>query len=132
MSAWERDESSGRLIRRDPMTDNSTNTQESPQLIIMNNEDNHGDITIPPITLRDKCFPSRISQPSCIHITPTIGNIELKPNIVNLLPIFTGTTDAYIFIREFEEVCGGMTRIQQDAVNLRYIPFVLKDSAKKW
>src|SRR6516165_2756743 len=125
MSAWERDESSGRLIRRDPMTDNSTNTQESSQLIIMKNEDNHANITIPPITLRDRFFPSRISQPSCIRITPTIAHIELKPNIINLLPIFTGTTDAYVFIREFEEVCGGMTRTQQDIVNLRYIPFAL-------
>src|SRR6516165_2888819 len=132
MSAWERDESSGRLIRRDPMTDNSTNTQESPQLIIMNNEDNHEDIIIPPITLRDRCFPSRISQSSCIRITPTIANIELKLNIINLLPIFTETTDAYVFIREFKEVCGGMTKTQQDAVNLRYISFALKDDAKKW
>src|SRR6516165_2441557 len=132
MSAWERDELSERLVKRDPMTDNLTNTKVSPQLIIMNNEDNHEHITILPITLRDRCFSSRISQPSCIRITPTIANIESKPNIVNLLPIFTGTTDAYVFIREFEEVCGSMTRTQQDAVNLRYIPFALKDDSKKW
>ena len=41
--------------------------------------------------------------------------------------------DAYFFIREFEEVCL-MMRIPQlgdDAVRLRFIPFSLKDLAKK-
>ena len=42
--------------------------------------------------------------------------------------------DAYFFIREFEEVCL-MMRIPQlgeDAIRLRFIPFALKDLAKKW
>ena len=42
--------------------------------------------------------------------------------------------DAYFFIRKFEEVYL-MMRIPQlgdDAVRLRFIPFSLKDLAKKW
>ena len=42
--------------------------------------------------------------------------------------------DAYMFISEFEEVCVIM-KIQQlsdDAVKLRFIPFALRDNAKKW
>jgi len=41
--------------------------------------------------------------------------------------------DAYMFISEFEEVCVIM-KIQQlsdDAVKLRFIPFALRDNAKK-
>ena len=52
-----------------------------------------------------------------------------------MLPKFQGkeTEDAYIFISEFEEVCA-MLKIQQlieDAVKLSFIPFALKDNAKK-
>ena len=39
-----------------------------------------------------------------------------------------------MFISKFEEVCA-MLKIQQlteDAVKLRFIPFALKDNAKKW
>ena len=42
--------------------------------------------------------------------------------------------DAYMFISEFEEVCD-MLKIQQltdDAIKLRFIPFALKEHAKKW
>jgi len=42
--------------------------------------------------------------------------------------------DAYFFIREFEEVCLMMCipQLGDDAVRLRFIPFSLKDLAKKW
>ena len=42
--------------------------------------------------------------------------------------------DAYFFIREFEEVCLMMriSQLTEDAVRLRFIPFALKDIAKKW
>ena len=42
--------------------------------------------------------------------------------------------DTYLLLTEFEEVCA-MFKIQQlseDAVKLRFIPFSLKDNAKKW
>jgi len=42
--------------------------------------------------------------------------------------------DAYCFIRVFEEVCLMMKipQLGEDTVRLRFIPFVLKDLAKKW
>ena len=53
-----------------------------------------------------------------------------------MLPKFYGSEseDAYIFIREFEEVCA-MIQIQQlteHVIKLCFIPFALKDTAKKW
>ena len=50
-----------------------------------------------------------------------------------MLPKFMGIEDAYIFIREFEEVYATI-RLQQlskDEVKLRLINFALKDNAKK-
>ena len=50
-----------------------------------------------------------------------------------MLPKFTGLEDAYIFIREFEEVCATMKlQLTEDEVKLRLINFALKDNAKKW
>ena len=53
-----------------------------------------------------------------------------------MLPKFLGneTEDAYIFISEFEEVCImiKMRELNEDVVKLRFIPFALKDKAKKW
>jgi len=53
-----------------------------------------------------------------------------------MLPKFSGleSDDVYMFISEFEEVCATM-KIQQlsdDAVKLRFIPFALRNNAKKW
>ena len=50
-----------------------------------------------------------------------------------MLPKFIRIKDAYIFMREFKEVCITM-RLQQltkDAVKLRLINFALKDNVKK-
>ena len=45
-----------------------------------------------------------------------------------------GIEDAYILIREFEEVCATMKlqQLSEDEINLRLINFALKDNAKKW
>lgn len=87
------------------------------------------------VSLRDRCYPSRSAQPSCISLPPVTGNnFELKPHFINMLPRFTGIEDAYLFIQEFEEVCALM-KIQQlsdDSIRLRFITFALKDNAKKW
>ena len=52
-----------------------------------------------------------------------------------MLPKFLGneTEDAYIFILEFKEVCImiKMRELTEDAIKLRFIPFALKDKAKK-
>ena len=42
--------------------------------------------------------------------------------------------DAYFFVREFEEVCLmiKIANLRVDAIKLRFVPFALKDLAKKW
>ena len=64
------------------------------------------------------------------------SDYELKPQSITMLPKFSGLEleDAYMFISEFEDACA-MLRIQQlsdDAVKLRFIPFLLWDNTKKW
>ena len=88
-----------------------------------------------PQVLKDLCYPVGSAQPSCIRLFQTNATtFEIKPQIINMLPKFIGNEDAYIFIREFKEVCDTM-RIHQmsdDAIKLRLINFALNDSAKKW
>jgi len=47
---------------------------------------------------------------------------------------FTGLEDAYLFLREFEEVYSMMhfPNIPIDVLWTKLIPFALKDSAKRW
>ena len=105
MQEWYRDPTSARLVKI------STLAQTPPPdtIPIMANN----------TSLQDKFYPIRTSLPSCI-----------------LLPRFHGleSEDAYFFIREFEEVCVMMriSQLTEDAVRLRFIPFALKDIAKKW
>jgi len=51
-----------------------------------------------------------------------------------MLPKFTGIEDLYLLLREFEEVCSMMSypNVSIDIVRLKFIPFTLKDNAKKW
>ena len=51
-----------------------------------------------------------------------------------MLPKFTGLEDAYLFLREFEEVCSVVhfPNIPVDVVRMKLISFALKDSAKCW
>jgi hypothetical protein len=91
----------------------------------------------PAMVLIDRCYPPRSSHPTCIKLPPVNEHqYELKPHFITMLPKFNGkeNEDAYIFISEFEEVCT-MLKIQHltdDAVKLRFIPFALRDNAKKW
>ena len=88
-------------------------------------------------SLQDRFYPIRTSLPSCIKLPEANrNNFELKPQFINTLPKFHGleSKDAYFFVREFEEVCL-MMRIPQlgdNAFRLCFIPFSLKDLAKKW
>jgi len=87
-------------------------------------------------SLQDRFYPIRTSLPSCIKFPEANGNnFELKPQFINTLLKFHGleSEDAYFFARKFEEV-RLMMRIPQlgdNAVRLRFIPFSLKDLAKK-
>ena len=51
-----------------------------------------------------------------------------------MLPKFTGLEDAYLFLREFVEVCSMIhfPNIPIDVVQIKLVPFALKDSAKCW
>src|ERR1700734_1102009 len=116
MSSWVRD-STGRLTSLDIQTEEMTEPV--------------------PTVLMDRCYPPRSSHPSCIQLPATTSNnYELKPQYITMLPKFAGaeSEDAYMFIREFEEVCA-MLKIQhltEDVIKLRFIPFALRDLAKKW
>ena len=90
-----------------------------------------------PPSLQDRFYPIRISLPSCIQLSD-VGDdqFELKPQYINTLPKFHGfeSEDAYFFIREFEKVCLMMKipSVGIDAIKLRFVPFSLKDLARKW
>ena len=51
-----------------------------------------------------------------------------------MLPKFTRIEDAYLFLKEFEEVYSMMCypNMPLDIMPLKFIPFTLKDNAKKW
>jgi len=74
--------------------------------------------------------------PSCFVMRNLIPNVtfELKPHYTQMLPKFTGLEDAYLLLKEFEEVCSMMHfhNIRIEVVRIKSISFVLKDSAKCW
>ena len=51
-----------------------------------------------------------------------------------MLPKFTRLEDTYLFLSEFEEVCNMIHfhNVNSDVVKLRFVPFALKDNAKRW
>jgi len=122
MQEWSRDSVTSRLFRNTPLAPTSP-----PEIdpIMANN-----------ISLQNKFYPIRTSLPSSILLPETNGNnFELKPQFINTLRRFHGLEfeDTYFFI-EFEKVCLMMRIFQlgEDAVRVRFIPFALKDMAKKW
>jgi len=58
---------------------------------------------------------------------------DLRPHCTQMLPKFTSLEDAYLFLREFEEVCSMMyfPNIYVDVVRIKLIPFGLTYAAKK-
>ena len=90
-----------------------------------------------PPSLQDRFYPIRTSLPSCIQLPDEgVDQFELKPQYINTLLKFHGfeSEDAYFFIREFKEVCLMMKipSLGVDAIKLQFVPFSLKDLAKKW
>lgn len=88
-----------------------------------------------PLSLRDRCYPTRIVQPSVIVFPPAEGNnFELKHSFIQEVPKFTGSENAYEFLSEFE-LYASTTKMQQlsnESIKLRLIPFALLESAKRW
>ena len=87
-------------------------------------------------TLSEIFDPPRAVLPSCF-IIPELGpnvTFELRLHYIQILPKFAGLEDAYLFLREFEEVCCMMhfPNIPIDVVQMKLIPFALKDYAKRW
>ena len=80
--------------------------------------------------LQDRCYPIRIAQPSCIRMPASNGNnFELNAHYIGMLSKFSGERDAYLVVRELEEVYV-MIKLQQlsdDIIKLRFISFALKD-----
>ena len=123
MQEWSGDPISTRLVRNTPLV-----PIPPPEFIpIMANH----------VSLQDKFYLIRTSLPSCSQLLETNGNnFELKAQFINTFSRFHGmdSEDVYFFIREFEEVCLIMRipQLGEDVVRLRFIPFSLKDTAKKW
>jgi len=90
-----------------------------------------------PTSLQDRFYPIRTTLLSCIQFPLASEHIfELKPQFINTLFKFHGleSEDTYFFIREFEKLClmKKIPHLIDDAIRLRFVPFALKDLAKKW
>ena len=103
----------------------------SPKSHVGNNEFHENQ----PLSLRDRCYPTRTVQPSVISFSPAEGNnFELKHSFIQGVPKFTGSENAYEFLSEFE-LYASTTKMQQlsnESIKLRLIPFALLESAKRW
>jgi len=92
---------------------------------------------IQPISLEDRFYPIRTSLSSCIQLSEDERkSFKIKTQLINTIPKYHGieSEDAYFFIRKCEEV-SCMMRIPQlgdDEIRLHFVPFALKDLAKKW
>ena len=81
-------------------------------------------------------YPPRSTLPSCFNL-PALGtnvNLKLEPHYIQMLLKFTGLEDGYLFLSELKEVCNmiHIHNVQIDVVKLRFVPFALKDNAKRW
>jgi len=90
-----------------------------------------------PTSLQDRFYPMRTSLPSCIQLLKADGNnFELKLQFINILLKYHGLESEYdTFSLENLKSCILMMRISQlgdNSVRLCFIPFALKDLAKKW
>ena len=120
-ASWSRDPNSSRLTR------NTSLPKFKPR---------PDSVMAQPTSLQDRFYPIRTTFLSYIQL-PSVGehNFELKPQFINTLPKFYSleSEDAYFFIRELEKVCLMMKipHLADHAIRLRFVPFALKDLAKK-
>jgi hypothetical protein len=119
-----------------------SNLEPFDNLIIMadhdevNQGENEHNNAIPVRTLRDYLQPTRASTPSCIVFPNVVGNFEMKPSVIQLLPKFHGldSENPYLHLKEFDEVCATLqyNNVTDDVVRLKLFPFSLKEKAKSW
>ena len=86
--------------------------------------------------LNEIFFLPRSTLPSCFNL-PALGanvNLKLEPHYIQMLLKVTGLKGAYLFLSEFEEVCNMIHfhNVHINVVKLRFVPFALKDNAKRW
>ena len=134
-STWVRDHTS-RLIRQSDLSSpkvvrqlefSSPTKIESKELEVLP--------VVMSVPLKDRCYPARSAQPSCIVLPQvTANNFEIKHHNISMLPRFSGVEgeDPYLFIQEFEEVCAlqKLQQLSEDSIRLRLINFALKEEAK--
>ncbi|CAL5350857.1 unnamed protein product [Camellia sinensis] len=88
-------------------------------------------------SLRDLFSPITTNPPSCIVLSTTNAtHFELKPHVIQLLPIFHGLEreDPYMHVKDFLEICSTFKfqNFSELSVKLCLFPFSLKDKAKAW
>ena len=143
MSVWSRN-NLGRLVKSlsNDLLDNSDSRPQKSKSMADNNDrvsnqgdnEHNDDLHVNQLrTLRDYLQPARSSIPSCIIISPNLGNVDLKPGVINLLLKFYGldSKSPYLHLKEFDEVCGTLhfVNVADDIVKLKLFPFSLKEKA---
>ena len=87
-------------------------------------------------TQKDYLHPTRTATPLCILFPTNTSQIEFKPGMIQLLPIFhvLDNENPYLYILEFEEVVAIFTSQPNalDFTHLKFFLFSLKDKAKSW
>ena len=125
MTGWVRNAENHRLVRSEPNPELEPESEPKLELEEMAQERSLSDIFYPPRTVLTSCFTiSDLGQ----NVT-----FELWPHYTQIISKFTGLEDAYLFLREFKEVCSMMhfSNIPIDVVRMKLI-LALKDSAKHW
>ena len=81
----------------------------------VNQGENEHNNAIPVRTLRDYLQPTKASTPSCIVFPNVVGNFEMKPGVIQLLPKFHGLDyeNPHLHLKEFDKVCATTHRVPQ-------------------
>ena len=119
-------------LRPSPMASGSGSGNNNDDRNDRNDNDNNGVVNQRARSLREYLQPTRTTTPSCMVVPPNVGNFEIKPGVIQLLPKFHGldSESAYSHLREFEEVCATLrfNNIGEDIVKFRLFPFSFKES----
>ena len=86
-------------------------------------------------TMYELLHPTQNSVPSCIMFPPNAPHVELKQDLLAILPDFRGqeNENPYVHVRAFEEVISSFyTQNVIETAKLRFFPFSLKDKARSW